>query len=162
MTLHGNGTAPANKKLPDISLWAPDGSRVRISEYYGRSNLVLLVIGANRLACLESLLEDIAADIASYRLENAEVLLVLEGETVEVGAARGRLDLPFPVLDDPSGEARRRLGFPGTASLMAAAVWVADRFGEVVYVWQDGQGQRSPSSEELLAWLSSIELECPE
>lgn len=162
MTLHEDGKEPYHRTMPDISLWAADGSRVRISDYHGRSNLVLLVFGTNRLDCLESLLEDIAADQEAYRSDNAEVLLAVAGDPAEVGFARGRLELPFPVLDDPSGEALRRLGFPGGGNPMEAAVWVADRFGEVRYAWKDGWGQTAPSSKELLAWLRSIELECPE
>ncbi len=161
MKLQENGARASLKMMPDVSLWAADGSRVRISDYHGRSNLVLLVLGANRLDCLEPLLEDIA-DQAAYRAENAEVLLAVAGDPAEVGFARGRLELPFPVLDDPSGEALRRLGFPGGGNPMEAAVWVADRFGEVRYAWLDGGGQPAPSSKELLTWLRSIELECPE
>ena len=162
MALQETDPLAPGQRLPEISLWAPDGSRVRVGDYYDRSNLVLLCVGSNRIACLEILLTEMASDLAAFKAENAKILLILAGTQAQAGSAQNWMNLPFQILADPDGDAQRRLGVSKAGGPMGAAVCVADRFGEVVFSWRDGQGHPQPASSDLLACLRSTEQQCPE
>jgi hypothetical protein len=66
------------------------------------------------------------------------------------------LDLPFPLLSDPAGEAAAKQG------LHPPAVVVTNRFGEIWAAWAGGDGHALPDGPAIQGWLDFIELQCPE
>jgi peroxiredoxin len=148
--------------LPDLAFSAPDGSKIRLGDYYNRMNMLLFWVGIDGIACVEGLLAEISEDMAGYRAENAKILLILAGSKQHVAEAEKWRNLPFQVLADPEGEAQLRMGLTSAGESMGAAACVVDRFGRITFAWRDGRGEPPPTSAELLAQLRAIELEGPE
>ncbi len=146
--------------LPDFTLASTTGERVRISDYRGRRNLVLLFTGDSWEASLVRLISSLAEHYAAFRSEEAEILLIACGpfeRAEELSRA-----LPFPVLWDPCGVVHRKYGAVTEEGRMRAALYVADRYGEICLVVQAADGQPLPSAEHILSWVRFAEAQCPE
>jgi peroxiredoxin len=135
---------------------------VRLSDFRGRRNLVVLLLSAEEGASSRRLLTDLAERYAEFVEEDAEILSVIRGPVDRAAWIRQRDNLPFPVLADEDGRVHRALGGHAAEGAGGAAVYVADRYGEVFYAHQAAEGQSLPTPEEILGWVRFIELQCPE
>jgi len=86
--------------------------------------------------------------------------LVIVPASVE-NAARlvGSVDgVPFPVLADPDGDVRRRLGVPADR----AALVIADRWGVVYNAVEADTARDLPPVDEVIEWVRYLATQCPE
>jgi peroxiredoxin len=72
------------------------------------------------------------------------------------------MGLPFPLLVDGDGRVHRAAGAHDGYGHPTAAIYVIDVFGEVFAVYREAEGQTMPSAQEILKWLSFINMQCPE
>ena len=141
--------------LPDFHLPAPKGDIVSPRDYRGRRNLVVAFLGELPCGPCSRFLTDVADRYDELRAEEAEVLAVARAGvsvTREAGAA-----LPFPLLADEAGHVHSRYG----AGPSHAAIYIADRFGDVFAVYHLTPADLPPAT-ALLEWLRFIEVQCPE
>ena len=71
-------------------------------------------------------------------------------------------NLPFPLLVDEDGRIHRSAGAADKSGHPAIAIYITDRFGEVFAVYRAAEGQTMPSAQEIIKWLTFINIQCPE
>jgi peroxiredoxin len=142
-------------RLRDFMLRSTAGAEVRLSDYRGRSDLVLIfgAVSAERSA----LIRDLTGVYQRIREEQAEVLLIVPAAVKEREQA---LQIPFPVLVDSGREIYAEYGLPINSDPIFG-IFIADRFGELAasYVASDTTNATSAS---ILKWLEFINSQCPE
>ncbi len=155
-----NDLPSKGRRLRDFGLISALGQLIRLSDYRGRSNLVLIF--TDDLAESKRLLSEVAAQYPPIKNEQSEVLAVMQLSRQEAAEARQRLELPYPVLADEKGRIHQEVGAVDLQGRTSAAVYVTDRFGEVFGVYRTRDGQRLPGVADLLNWLGFINSQCPE
>ena len=148
------------RRLHDFELIEALGSKVRLSDYRGRANLV--VIAMDDRPSTAKLLSDAASRYQEIKNEDAEVLVLLHATGDQGVASKQRMNLPFPVLADPDGRIHRALGAMDSQGHDSAAVYVTDRFGEVFGMYRTAGGHALPGIADVLDWLEFVNAQCPE
>lgn len=146
--------------LRDFALTSAMGRSIRLSDYRGRSNLVLIFAGGGSGST--SLLSDVASQYTQIRNEEAEVLAVVWRTQELAKSTRQQMHLAYPVLADEDGRVHREFGAIDAQGQASAAVYITDRFGEVFGSYRKRDGQNSPTTEEILSWLEFVNSQCPE
>ena len=148
---------PPGQRLPRLTLpAAPDGRMISLHDpARGAPVIVVLKSDGDGVAGLQRLAR------AAERLELwagrplAIVAASLEEATELVGRAGG---VPFPVLADVDGTARRRLNVPSDRS----ALIIADRWGVVYDSVLAESGAELPDEDEVVEWVRYLATQCPE
>lgn len=113
--------------LPSFTLRATDGKELRRVDFKGRVHLVLLFLDAPDCARCRRLLARLSELHDALWDEQARVLAI-----VPASRRAGLNDAPpFPLLPD-DGRVAARYGVIGNTGEPLAALFVADRYGEVV------------------------------
>ena len=148
--------------IPPLTARAADGRTVRAWDFKQKRNLVIVFLHAGCWRC-EEYLARLAARAREWSEHNAVVLAIF----AEMPPAIVTDALPAPVLAaaDVSGRAHR--AFLGEASMgpsgpVRVGAFVTDRFGELCAQWAGKEAAELPPAEELLGWLSQIEVACEE
>lgn len=141
-------------RLRDFALTTADECEVRLSDYRGRSNLILIVETA-RGHCA-ALVRDLASQYPRVREEQAEVLVIAPESTGQ----KDSLQLPFPTLSDSHGSIQHEYGLQ-TGGQPISGIFIADRFGELTASYV-GSEVAHASSASILKWLEFISSQCPE
>lgn len=160
------GTADAPQARPakgqlirDFTLASTGEQKVSLSDYRGRSNLVLVFAGGGDGSPDLKVLAEIAADYDRIQGEQAEVLAVMQCARETVARIEQEVDLPFPLLVDEDGRFHRSAGAEDRYGRPAAAIYVTDIFGEVFAVNRTVEGQTMPNAQEIVKWLSFINMQ---
>ena len=154
---------PAKGQLiRDFTLPSTLGQQISLSDYRGRSNLVLVFAGGGDAIPDRKCLAEIAADYARFQEEQAQVLAILQCARGKAALIKQQANLPFPVLVDEDGRIHRPAGAVDVQGHPATAIYVTDRFGEVFAVYRAAEGQAIPSAREIVEWLTFINSQCPE
>ena len=146
--------------LRDFALISPLGVRIHLSDYRGRSNLVLLV--TDNESASARLMSDLAREYAEIRNHEAEVLAVEWLSPEQATQEKQQMRLPYPLLVDEDGRFHREVGATDAHGQSSAAVYVTDRFGEVFGSYRTRDGQNLSTAEEILNWLEFVNSQCPE
>ncbi len=147
------------RRLQDFQLTSTAHRLVRLSDYRGRSNLVV-VVGDDQQASKQLLIE-LNSRYAEIRSEQAEILVIVQTPE-QARELREQCDLQCPVLADEDGGVHRMYGAVDAQGNASAAVYVTDRFAEVFGVYRTCDGQSLPTVAEVLDWLEFINSQCPE
>lgn len=151
----------AGEMAPDFTLVSTTSEHVRVSDYRGRLNLILVLCGKGDSDKVRSLLGQISKQYSEFTAEEAQVLAVVEGAEVQAEHLKQDQNLPFPVLMDPQSHAHNlaRVLTPGSGA--SPVVLVLDRFGEVRHVCRVEESA-SADTAAILDWVRFINSECPE
>lgn len=147
-------------RVPEFELPSSEGKQVRLSDYRGRSNLVVIL--TDERSETEELLTVLGSEYAEIQNEDAEVLAIMPVPYQEACRARECLNLPFPILSDENRHVHRQLGAVDSEDRDATAVYVTDRFGEVFGMYRTSDRQTLPSVADILSWLEFVNAQCPE
>jgi peroxiredoxin len=147
-------------QLPNFRLISALGRPVQLSDYRGRCNLVLVFMDDRRETA--ELLSEIAARHAEFKNEEAQVVAIAQLPPEECSRTNDRLEFPYPLLLDEDGRIHREFGASDTQGGAAAAVYVTDRYAEVVGIYRTRDGQALPTAIDILNWLEFINSQCPE
>jgi peroxiredoxin len=140
--------------LASFELPSARGGRVRLWDYRQRRNLVLFFHhGAGCPRCRAELAR-FARHYPAYRERDAEVLAIGPDAPESSAQLARALELPFPLLSDPSGSAVERQG------LRPPAVVVANRFEEIWAAWSPESELALPAQQEILSWLEFLAIQC--
>ena len=153
---------PVGEIVPDFVLFSTEGARVRISDYRGKRNVVLIFCRVGRSESVRNLLRDLSKWYREFVSEDAELFAVIQGERHKAGELNRSGLLPYPVLMDTEGHVHDRFGAPVPAQDPLPMVCVADRYGEIRHVCRAGDPKTSCGAQEILDWVRFINLECPE
>lgn len=148
--------------IRDFTLISALGQPVSLSHYRGRANLVLVLVGEHVGNPDLRILSEIAADYAQFRDEQAEVLAILQSSQQAAVDILRQANPPFPLLIDEDGRIHRSAGAADACGRPSAAIYVIDSFGEVFAVYRTAEGETMPTAQEIVKWLSFINMQCPE
>lgn len=158
------GTVTALNELPskglrlhDFELPSALGKRIHLSDYRGRSNLVLVF--ADDGSKITKLLIELARQYGDITGEDAEVLVVLRLSLEETSDLKKQLKLPYPALVDEDGHVHKAMRATGQG---VPSIYVTDRFGEVFGIYRPCEGEPLPEAGEILKWLEFVNSQCPE
>ncbi len=141
---------------PDFALVDTDGRTVRLSDYRGRSSVVLFFYPKdNSPAC--------SAEACTFRDSyqdfveaGAEVFGISQDDEAEHRKFTTRFGLPFKLLVDPKGQTRKAYGVPKTLGLIPGRVtYVVDPEGVVRHIF-NSQFQLAKHVAEALGVLARI------
>jgi peroxiredoxin len=153
--------APAKGALiRDFQLTSSEQKSILLSEYRGRSNMVLVLAGESEgVVGFLAGLQEHQAELAE---NEARVLIILAGSQQHASDLKQSLHLNFEVLADKDGHVHRLLGATDPVGHICPAVFITDRFGEVFAAYSVGRDKLLPGSEEILSWIDLINRQCPE
>jgi|YelNatPaOPRAMG01_1025707.scaffolds.fasta_scaffold38185_3 peroxiredoxin len=147
----------AGEIMPDFTLASNRGQFIRISDYRGRSNLVLIFCEDGKSEATRSFLRQASQRLFQFEDEEAELLAVVQAESLPEQFA----NLSFSALLDAKGHAHQLAGFAHGGELLPPLVYVIDRFGEIRSVFYSKETPEADVS-SVLEWVRYINLECPE
>lgn len=139
--------------LPDLF-----GNQVRISDFRGKTNLVLFFLG-------NSPTNSLAWSLANKRSDFAEQQATLVAILSRAPDAQesGKLSSGLPVvLRDEEACIHRLFGAIDECGAPATVVYITDRFGEIASVHPEVSGKQLPPVEDVLKTLEFINHRCPE
>lgn len=153
MTVANNAAAiKPRDMLPQFTLRAREGPLVRVSDFRGRKNLVVIFPAGRQLP----LVSDLVKRESELEDENVVVLVVQPpSQCPQEGHADGSAQFRF--LCDQDGEVSRRFGAENTV-----AVYITDQYGEVYSASGAAEETALPDADEVLASLQHINAACPE
>jgi peroxiredoxin Q/BCP len=154
---------PAKGQLiRDFTLNSTLGEPISLSDYRGRSNLVLVFAGGGDNSPDLKILAEIATDYARFLDEQAQVLAIMQCSREKAARIKKQSNLIFPLLVDEDGRIHRSAGAADNCGHPATAICITDRFGEVFAVYRAAEGQKMPDLQEIVTWLAFINSQCPE
>jgi peroxiredoxin len=158
----GQASPAKGQLIQDVTLTSTLGQEISLSDYRGRSNLVLVFAGEGVGNPDLKVLAEIAADHNRFQDEQTQVLAIMQCTQERAARIRQEANLPFPLLVDEDGRTHRSAGAADKSGHPAIAIYVTDRFGEVFAVYRAAEGQTMPSAQEIIKWLTFINIQCPE
>jgi peroxiredoxin len=147
--------------IPPVTARTLDGRLVRAWDFKQKKNLVLAFLHAECVEC-EDWLRGLVRSAAQLNEHEAVALAIFPATPQR---ALENLAPPIVVVADMSGRSQRSfLGDDAfsTAGLERAGVLVADRFGELFAQWLTDRQHKLPAVEEIIDWLSHIQVACEE
>lgn len=147
-------------RLREFELMSALGRIIRLSDFRGRTNLVL--IASDDRPETAKLMTDIAAQYSEIKNGEAEALAIVHTSHESAIKTKQKENLPYPVLADDNGLLHRELGAVDSKGLDSAAVYVTDRFGEVFGAYRTAAGDALPSLVDILNWIEFVNAQCPE
>lgn len=146
----------AGERLPRLTLpRAPSGESVSWRAPPRGAPVVVFLHAADCEAC-RAYLGELAGLGRELDVWDGRPLAVAPGDTA--AAAPLAATVPFPVLADADGLARRRCGVPDGS----AAVFVADRWGRVYHAVTAASERELPAPRQVAEWLKYLATQCPE
>lgn len=147
--------------LPAFTLPGADGMPHSPWTYKQREHLVLLftrTIASNETC---GLLRAFAREYAAFREEYCAILAITPDTVIANLAAQESLNLPFPLLADPTGNVTERYTYRESATgTIIPGIVLADRYNAVYQQWVAEQEGGLPPIEEILASLQYINKLC--
>ena len=148
--------------VPDFVLLTREGTSVRISDYRGKRNLVLIFCGAGISGPVRSLLRDVSESYREFAAEEVELFAVVQGADYKDEDLDRGGTLAFPFLLDRLGHVHDLFGAPASAQDLFPLAGIVDRYGELRHVSRVGDPGGPFGAHEILDWVRYINLECPE
>ena len=148
------------RRLRDFELRSANDRSIRLSDYRGQSNLVLIFADGRQQTT--ELLSQLATAYEQVKGEGAKILAIGQDSREQCATTKERLRLPFPILADEDGRIHHEVGAVDEQGRAAAAIYITDRFGEVFGVYRTREGNKLPTVADLLSWLEFVNSQCPE
>jgi peroxiredoxin len=157
------GAPRPGEMLPSFELPNSMGGLTGPRRYKGRRPLVIIFLHGGTCAYCRDLLSGVTQRYPDYLAEESEVLAIVPLSLVDDAFIAYGQGLPFPIMADAQGAVHRRYGVMAGQDSAGAAVFVADRYGEVQERWLAGAGHDGlPNQTEVLDSLRFIGIQCPE
>jgi peroxiredoxin len=154
------GTYPTKGlRVRDFEFFNTNGQSVHISDFRGKTNLVLLFLGAATDNTLD-FARELEARCAQFEQRDSKVLLAFMATSKHLTAVRSTGSII--VLTDMDSRAHQQFGACDNFGRPEQACYITDRFGEVYFVSRTIDGNIIPTIESMLEWLDFIEAQCPE
>jgi peroxiredoxin len=155
---------PYGRIVPSVKLTTPEGERIAIADYRGRSNLILLFVDSPGRTGHQELIERCAEQGSQLQRFKARLLVILPSRDglTDVRHEIASHDL-VQLLLDPDGALQRRYAElvqrEGDRSPM---LFVLDQYGVPYAAWAGSDLATDDLCAEAMEWLQFIAIQCPE
>jgi peroxiredoxin len=160
MTPSPDGYPAKGDLIRDFQLCTSEGRAVLLSDFRGRSKMVLVFTGEQ--AAGPQLLLDLEVHQKDFAETETRILVIVAGSQQHASELNQSLHLDFAVLADVGGQVHRSAGTEDQTGHPQAAVYITDRFGEIFAAYKAEQAESLPSVAEILRWVEFINIQCPE
>ncbi len=144
--------------LPNFEFVTVEGARKDLSDFKGRKNLVLIFAGEKD----EALLNAVAGAFPAFEDLEAHVIAVMKMSARRALRVHHAQRWPFDLVLDAGGALQRTSGAENGQGSSGLAVYVTDRWAEVVFACRTLHGDPVPGIADLLGWLAFVDHQCPE
>ena len=147
-------------RLPLFTGQTPDGTTLRLRDFYMRRNLALVFSDSPEYTATRDLLRGLAEQREAVRAEAGEALAVISGDAERVRQLVAELSLSFPVVIDPDNAIHARYGLLDASGNLRAAIFLADRFGTIFETSVETEDGQIMAAGEVPGWLEFIACRC--
>jgi len=145
------------KKAPDFAAKTADGTPIKLSQFHGRKNLVLVFYQGSFCSVCGAQLTNIQSHIADFKAQDAEILAISADDTTHAAQTVGEHGLTFPVIPDAG---KKIIGQYGIGNIVKKGIaypslFVVDKKGVVRLSFASPEGHRMHSN-EILPVLAKI------
>jgi peroxiredoxin Q/BCP len=156
MSASTNGGVQVGDPAPDFTLASADGTPVSLSDFRGKSEVVLFFYPKDNSPVCAAEACSFRDSYEAFRDVGAEVIGVSADSTGSHKMFAERHRLPFRLLSDPDGALRARFNVPKTLGLIPGRVtYLIDREGVVRHIFSS-QFQPAKHVEEALRVLKTL------
>jgi peroxiredoxin len=148
---------PVGKKAPDFAARTAEGKAIKLSDFKGKKNLVLVFYQGSFCSVCGTQLTNIQSHLSDFRDQSAEIIAISADDAQHAMRSVGEHGLTFNVLPDPKKEIIRKFGI-GNISKQGIAwpsLFIVDKNGVVKFSYASREGHRLHSN-EILPQLSKI------
>jgi peroxiredoxin Q/BCP len=124
---------PIGSKAPDFTAKDHLGNTIRLSDYAGKQNVVLLFYPMNETPGCTQQLCAARDDFELYNHSDIAVFGVNPADAESHKKFAERYEFPFGIIVDSEGEVTRLFGSRGFAGLVKRTVYVIDKEGKIVF-----------------------------
>lgn len=148
--------------IRDFTLVSSSGNNVRISDFRGRSNLVVVFTGSPSFPdAIRGFLTDAERSAQEFSKQDATLVAILPCGPEE-HASQIADGSPILVLYDKTHAAYRRSGATDENGRVMPLVYLTDRFGEIVCAFAGPGHSTPPAVDKILSALEFVNQQCPE
>ena len=149
--------------IPFFNLPSSKGRYIKSWDYKQRKHLVLYLFGGMKCTECRETLNKFAKNYHQYQQLNAEVIAIGRDGLDAIARLAKELNLPYPVLADPKGNAIDKYTYINSETGMPyPSVFIADKFGALEEEWVVTSEHDLPGQEQILGIIELFELRCPE
>lgn len=142
---------------PNFRLPASDGHEVELRRYRHRQPLAVFFMHDASCKVCRAVLKQFKSVYPEYQAEGVEVIAIIPQDVETAAALKGELSVPFPVLADAAGTARRAYLGDAKTGLFLLDRYNAQQVGETA-----PEADRLMLPREALSWIVFSETTCAE
>lgn len=147
---------PQGKPAPDFTVKTAAGDTLKLSDFKGKKNVVLIFYQGNFCAICGKQLNNVQMHIADFRNQDAEVIAISADDIGHAQMTLGERGLSYNVVPDPNKDLIDLYGVRNTAKNIAwPSVFIIDKKGLVVLSYAVEDGHRLHSG-DILPILSKL------
>lgn len=148
---------PVGKKAPAFTAQSAEGKPIRLADFKGKKNLVLVFYQGSFCSVCGHQLSNIQENLSYYRAQDAEILAISADDRAHALTSVGEHGLTFPVIPDPDKKLIKQFGVANISKKNIAwpSLYVLDKQGTVRLAFANAEGKRL-HSDEILPVLAKI------
>lgn len=148
---------PVGKKAPAFTAQTAEGKTIRLADYKGKKNLVLVFYQGSFCSVCGHQLTNIQENLSYYRVQDAEVIAISADDRAHALSSVGEHGLTFPVVPDADKKLIKLFGVSNISKKGIAwpSLYVLDKQGTVRLAFANAEGKRL-HSDEILPVLAKI------
>lgn len=148
---------PVGKKAPYFSAKTAEGKPIRLSDFKGKKNLVLVFYQGSFCSVCAAQLANIQSHLSDFNAQDAEVIAISADDATHAMKSVGENGLTFHVVPDADKSIIQKFGVANVSKKGIAwpSLFVVDKKGIVQLNFANREGHRMHSN-EILPILSKI------
>lgn len=148
---------PVGKKAPAFTAQTADGKPIRLADFKGKKNLVLVFYQGSFCSVCGHQLSNIQENLSYYRAQDAEVIAISADDRAHALTSVGEHGLTFHVIPDAEKKLIKQFGVSNISKKGIAwpSLYVLDKQGTVRLAFANAEGKRL-HSDEILPVLAKI------
>lgn len=145
------------KQAPDFSASTADGKSIKLSQFKGKKNLVLVFYQGSFCTVCGAQLTNIQKHLADFKAQDAEIIAISADDAQHAMKTLGEHGLSFNVVPDAEKAIIKKYGVSNVSKRNIAwpSLFVVDKQGKVQLSYASPEGHRLHSN-EILPVLSKI------
>jgi len=148
---------PVGRQAPDFSTTTAEGKAIKLSQFKGKKNLVLVFYQGSFCSVCGAQLTNLQNHLSDFKAQDAEIIAISADDKMHALQSVGEHGLSFPVVPDEAKKIIHQFGIANVSKKGIAwpSAFVIDKKGVVQLSFASEEGHRLHSN-EILPVLSKI------